>query len=61
MEVEKWAVYGRVSTDHENQKTSIPNQLNYCTEWIHRSGGVVYDTYIDDAISGKSMLIRPDV
>lgn len=61
MEVEKWAIYGRVSTDHENQKTSIPNQLNYCTEWVHRSGGVVYDTYIDDGISGKSMLIRPDV
>jgi len=61
MEVKKWAIYGRVSTDHENQKTSIPNQLNYCTEWVHRSGGVVYDTYIDDGISGKSMLIRPDV
>lgn len=61
LEVKKWAIYGRVSTDHENQKTSIPNQLNYCTEWVHRSGGVVYDTYIDDGISGKSMLIRPDV
>ncbi|EGW39359.1 resolvase, N terminal domain protein [Desulfosporosinus sp. OT] len=61
MEVQKWAIYGRVSTDHENQKTSIPNQLNYCTEWVHRSGGVVYDTYIDDGLSGKSMLIRPDV
>lgn len=61
MEVEKWGIYGRVSTDNENQKTSIPNQLNYCTEWVHRSGGVVYDTYMDDGISGKSMLIRPDV
>lgn len=61
MEVKKWAIYGRVSTDHEDQKTSIPNQLSYCTEWVHREGGVVYDTYIDDAVSGKSMLIRPDV
>lgn len=61
MEIEKWAIYARVSTDREEQRTSVPNQVKYCTEWIFRQGGVVFDTYKDDGISGKSMLIRPEV
>lgn len=61
MEIEKWAIYARASTDREEQKTSVPNQVGYCTEWVQRRGAVVYDIYVDDGISGKSLLIRPDV
>lgn len=59
--LEKWAIYARVSTDREEQKTSVPNQIQFCSKWVVDNGHLVFDTYVDDGISGKSMLIRPDV
>jgi DNA invertase Pin-like site-specific DNA recombinase len=61
MDIERWAIYARVSTDREEQKTSVPNQINFCVEWVHRRGSAVVDIYKDDGISGKSLLIRPEV
>ncbi|MGR5970672.1 recombinase family protein [Bacillus paranthracis] len=56
----KYAVYVRVSTDHDDQVSSVENQIDICRYWIERNG-FEWDenaVYFDDGISGTAWLER---
>lgn len=36
--VENYAVYVRVSTDKDEQLSSVENQIDICRNWLERSG-----------------------
>ena len=54
------ALYARYSTDQQNE-ASIADQLRVCRQRAEREGWQVVRTYEDAAISGDSMILRPDV
>lgn len=56
----RYAVYVRVSTDHDDQVSSVENQIDICRYWIERNG-FEWDgnaVYFDDGISGTAWLER---
>ncbi|MGK6317946.1 recombinase family protein [Sphingomonas sp. DT-204] len=54
------ALYARYSSDNQSV-ASIEDQLRVCRERAEREGWHVVRTYEDAAISGSSMIMRPDV
>ncbi|PEO37272.1 recombinase family protein [Bacillus wiedmannii] len=56
----KYAVYVRVSTDRDEQVSSVENQIDVCRYWLNQQG---YDwdensIYFDDGITGTVLLER---
>ncbi|MGR5909608.1 recombinase family protein [Bacillus pacificus] len=56
----KYAVYVRVSTDRDEQVSSVENQIDVCRYWLDQHG---YDwdensIYFDDGITGTVLLER---
>lgn len=63
MEKQKYAVYVRVSTDKDEQVSSIENQIDICRNWLERNG-YEWDEdciYKDEGISGTLFLERPAI
>ena len=55
------AYYARVSTDREEQKNSLENQISYFDDFIgSRKSWTFADRYIDEGISGSSGTKRED-
>ena len=47
--------YSRVSTDHEEQKSSLKNQIEHFDEMIKNNENWIYvQGYVDDGISGTT-------
>ncbi|MEW9574631.1 recombinase family protein [Bacillus toyonensis] len=60
MEIVKYAVYVRVSTDRDEQVSSVQNQIDICRYWLEKNG-YEWDSnavYFDDGISGTAWLER---
>lgn len=58
-----YAVYVRVSTDKDEQISSIENQIDICRNWLERNG-YEWDencVYKDEGISGTLFLERPAI
>lgn len=56
--MKKVATFSRVSTEREEQKSSIKNQEEIYETWIKRNNWVLYKSYIDDGISGTKAYKR---
>lgn len=59
----KYAVYGRVSTEKDEQISSIENQIDICRNWLERNG-FKWDeknVYVDEGITGTVFLDRPAI
>lgn len=59
----KYAVYVRVSTDRDEQLSSVENQIDICRNWLERNG-YEWDenqVYKDEGISGTLFLERPAI
>ncbi|AEA15551.1 site-specific recombinase [Bacillus thuringiensis serovar chinensis CT-43] len=56
----KYAVYVRVSTDRDEQVSSIENQIDICRYWIEKNGYEWDENsiYKDEAVSGTAWLER---
>ncbi|MGM9978197.1 MAG: recombinase family protein [Clostridium sp.] len=54
----KVATFSRVSTEREEQKSSIKNQEEIYKSWIERNKWILYKSYIDDGISGTKAYKR---
>ncbi|MBB5707685.1 recombinase family protein [Sphingopyxis panaciterrulae] len=54
------ALYARYSSDQQNA-ASIADQQRLCRERAEREGWQIVASYADAAISGDSMILRPDV
>lgn len=50
----KCAVYARVSTGFESQKTSIPTQIKLFENYINEQGWELYKVYTDEESGTKS-------
>lgn len=56
----KVAIYGRFSTEHEAQLSSLENQLQWYDDQVrYHSNWTVYDRYIDEGITGTQAKKRP--
>lgn len=61
--MEKYAVYVRVSTDRDEQVSSVENQIDICRNWLERSG-YAWDercVYKDEGISGTLFVNRTSI
>ena len=56
--MKKVATFSRVSTEREEQKSSIKNQEEIYETWIKRNKWVLYKSYVDDGISGTKAYKR---
>lgn len=56
--MKKVATFSRVSTEREEQKSSIKNQEKIYETWIERNKWVLYKSYVDDGISGTKAYKR---
>lgn len=57
----KAAIYARVSTDKKEQKDSCENQLYLANAFVNKHPNVeIVATLVDDGISGKNAISRPD-
>lgn len=56
--MKKVATFSRVSTEREEQKSSIKNQEEIYETWIERNKWVLYKSYVDDGISGTKAYKR---
>ncbi|ESX64005.1 DNA resolvase [Mesorhizobium sp. LSHC420B00] len=54
------ALYARYSSDNQRE-ASIEDQLRLCRELAARERWTVVETYVDAAISGSSVIRRPDI
>ena len=55
----KVTIYARVSTDHQEQKKSLQNQIEHFYEYIKQNKNWTYiDSYIDEGITGTSDIKR---
>ncbi|EOA3904494.1 recombinase family protein [Bacillus cytotoxicus] len=56
----KYAVYVRVSTDRDEQVSSVENQIDVCRYWLEQNGYEWDDSsiYFDDGITGTVLLER---
>ncbi|MBN2909174.1 recombinase family protein [Polycladomyces sp. WAk] len=59
----KYAVYVRVSTDKDEQVSSVENQIDICRNWLERNGYEwnEQNVYKDEGISGTVFLDRPAI
>ncbi len=53
------AAYCRVSTDKEEQRSSLQNQREFFEDYAKKNGLVLVNIYADEGISGKQMKRRP--
>lgn len=51
----KVAIYTRVSTDHDEQLSSLKNQEEYYIDFCHRKGYEIFKIYADEGTSGTNM------
>lgn len=61
--MENYAVYVRVSTDREEQVSSVGNQIDICRNWLERNG-FSWDeelVYKDEGVSGTVFIERPAI
>lgn len=63
MSTNNYAVYVRVSTDRDEQLSSVENQIDICRNWLERNGYEWYEgnVYKDEGISGTLFLERPAI
>ena len=54
------ALYARYSSDNQRED-SIEDQLRLCREHAAREKWTVFGTYADAAVSGASIIRRPDI
>ena len=55
----KFAIYARVSTEHEAQLSALENQIQYYDDILNKHPDwILYDRYIDEGISGTSIKKR---
>lgn len=59
----KYAVYIRVSTDKDEQVSSVENQIDICRNWLERNGYEwnEQNVYKDEGISRTVFLDRPAI
>ena len=58
-----YAVYVRVSTDRDEQVSSVENQIDICRNWLERNG-FKWDeknVFKDEGISGTLFVDRPAI
>lgn len=61
--LESYAVYVRVSTDRDEQVSSVENQIDICRNWLERNG-FNWDekrVFKDEGISGTLFVNRPSI
>jgi len=61
--LQPYAVYVRVSTDRDEQVSSVENQMDICRNWLERNG-FIWDencVYKDEGISGTLFIERPAI
>ncbi|MCC2480471.1 recombinase family protein [Bacillus pacificus] len=61
--LESYAVYVRVSTDRDEQVSSVENQIDICRNWLERNG-FNWDekrVFKDEGISGTLFVDRPSI
>ncbi|MFJ7764441.1 recombinase family protein [Bacillus toyonensis] len=61
--MESYAVYVRVSTDRDEQVSSVENQIDICRNWLERNG-FTWDercVYKDEGVSGTLFVDRPAI
>ncbi|CAM3930249.1 TPA: recombinase family protein [Bacillus paranthracis] len=58
-----YAVYVRVSTDRDEQVSSVENQVDICRNWLERNGFIWDEScvYKDEGISGTLFIDRPAI
>ncbi|MBP0723924.1 recombinase family protein [Bacillus sp. RG28] len=61
--MQSYAVYVRVSTDRDEQISSVENQVDICRNWLERNEFVWDETsvYKDEGISGTLFVDRPAI
>lgn len=61
--MESYAVYVRVSTDRDEQVSSVENQIDICRNWLERNGFEWDERYVykDEGISGTLFTERPAI
>jgi len=59
----KYAIYVRVSTDRDEQVSSVENQIDICRNWLERNGYEWNEDSVfkDEGISGTVFLDRPAI
>ncbi|MDA2734501.1 recombinase family protein [Bacillus cereus group sp. Bc015] len=61
--LQPYAVYVRVSTDRDEQVSSVENQVDICRNWLERNGFIWDEScvYKDEGISGTLFIARPAI
>ncbi|EJR51886.1 hypothetical protein IIK_00428 [Bacillus cereus VD102] len=61
--MQPYAVYVRVSTDRDEQVSSVENQVDICRNWLERNGFIWDEScvYKDEGISGTLFIARPAI
>ncbi|MDX5845331.1 recombinase family protein [Bacillus cereus group sp. BfR-BA-01233] len=61
--MESYAVYVRVSTDRDEQVSSIENQIDICRNWLERNGFMWNEKCVfkDEGMSGTLFMDRPAI
>ena len=61
--LESYAVYARVSTDRDEQVSSVENQIDICRNWLERNGFTWDEKHVfkDEGISGTLLVERPAI
>lgn len=61
--LESYAVYVRVSTDRDEQVSSVENQIDICRNWLERNGFTWDEKLVfkDEGISGTLFVERPAI
>ncbi|WP_339289141.1 recombinase family protein [Paenibacillus sp. FSL E2-0201] len=57
----RYAIYARVSTDHDSQKESVGHQIAFFNRYVEERSGTIYDVYKDEGVSGTSIKGRSDL
>ena len=61
--LQTYAVYVRVSTDRDEQISSVENQTDICRNWLERNGFIWNEKRVfkDEGISGTLFVNRPAI
>ncbi|HDR7750652.1 recombinase family protein [Bacillus paranthracis] len=61
--LESYAIYVRVSTDRDEQVSSVENQIDICRNWLERNGFTWDEKLVfkDEGISGTLFVERPAI
>ncbi|KMT48885.1 hypothetical protein TU51_18140 [Bacillus cytotoxicus] len=54
--MESYAIYVRVSTDRDEQVSSVENQIDICRNWLERNGFTWEENRIDRVVFQHSAL-----